>query len=79
MPGAVRYSIMFAAAGTALDFAAPKLRSYLQSLQHDDSWLKLPEWSPIQVLNEEALAAKREREQQMLARRTALELKKEEA
>ncbi|KAL1826172.1 hypothetical protein DCAR_0314359 [Daucus carota subsp. sativus] len=77
--GAVRYSFMFAAAGTALDFAAPKIQSYLQSLQNDDSWLKLPEWSPIQVLDEEALAAKREREQQMLARRNTLDLNKEEA
>lgn len=79
MAGAVRYSFMFAAAGTALDFAAPKIQSYLQSLQNDDSWLKLPEWSPIQVLDEEALAAKRERERQMLARRNNLDLNKDEA
>ena len=31
----------------------------------DPNWWSLPEWSPIQILDEEALAAKRCREQQL--------------
>lgn len=69
--GAVRYSVMFAVAGTAVDYATvklqPLLKSYCDSLLGGE--LKLPEWSPIQILDEEALAAKREREEQLRAQR----------
>lgn len=60
--------------GTTIDYAAlklkPILRSYYDSLagsgkDKNEDWFKLPEWSPIQVLDEEALAAKRAREEQM--------------
>lgn len=81
--GAVRYSVMFAVAGTAVDYAALKVKPFLKSLrnssQNNDSWLKLPEWSPIQVLDEEALAAKRAREQQLFAHRNPHNLNKEES
>ncbi|XP_077229456.1 mitochondrial import inner membrane translocase subunit Tim17/Tim22/Tim23 family protein [Tasmannia lanceolata] len=85
--GAVRYSIIFALTGTALDFAALRLKPLLQSSEDPEStenshgskktsnWT-LPEWSPIQILDEEALAAKRAREQQLFAQRT---LNKEES
>ncbi|OVA13607.1 hypothetical protein BVC80_375g2 [Macleaya cordata] len=66
-------------AGTIADFAIPRLYHLLQtkkeSLFGDNGenlekksgyWFKLLEWSPIQVLDEEALAAKRAREQQCL-------------
>ncbi|XP_020107051.1 uncharacterized protein LOC109723184 [Ananas comosus] len=80
--GAVRYAIIFAAAGTAVDFAAMQISPYLQSfrgsLAGDKSWWKLPEWSPIQVLDEEALAAKRAREQQLYAQRTFGKMNKED-
>nr|CAD1820259.1 unnamed protein product [Ananas comosus var. bracteatus] len=80
--GAVRYAIIFAAAGTAVDFAAMQISPYLQSfrgsLTGDKSWWKLPEWSPIQVLDEEALAAKRAREQQLYAQRTFGKMNKED-
>ena len=88
--GALRYSIIFAIAGTTADFAmlrlSPLLRSYSESVfgnrgnSQKSDWLKLPEWSPIQVLDEEALAAKQAREQQLYAQRAALgELSKEES
>jgi len=88
--GALRYSIVFAIAGTTADFAmlrlSPLLRSYSESIfgnngsSQKGDWLKLPEWSPIQVLDEEALAAKQAREQQLYAQRAALgELSKEES
>ncbi|KAG9445736.1 hypothetical protein H6P81_011864 [Aristolochia fimbriata] len=75
--GAVRYSVIFAAVGTTLDYATlylkPLLRHYGDYSSAEDSenrskqgW-KLPAWSPIQILDEEALAAKRAREQQLLA------------
>ncbi|KAG6593015.1 hypothetical protein SDJN03_12491, partial [Cucurbita argyrosperma subsp. sororia] len=72
--GSVRYSIMFTVAGTAIDYATLKLkpvfRSYKETiLEESSSWMKLPEWSPIQVLDEEALAAKQAREQQLYAQR----------
>ncbi|KAI5679944.1 hypothetical protein M9H77_01171 [Catharanthus roseus] len=71
---AARYSVVFAVVGTTIDYAAlklkPILRSYYDSLagsgkDKNEDWFKLPEWSPIQVLDEEALAAKRAREEQM--------------
>ncbi|XP_008810639.2 uncharacterized protein LOC103722006 [Phoenix dactylifera] len=84
--GAVRYAIIFAAAGTALDFATLQIRPYFQSFKDaafgensKSSWWNLPEWSPIQVLDEEALAAKRAREQQSYTQRTFGKLNKEES
>ncbi|KAH9618927.1 hypothetical protein KSS87_012473 [Heliosperma pusillum] len=69
--GAVRYSIVFALVGTGVDYATLKLqplaKSYYDSLFESD--LKLPEWSPIQILDEEALAAKQAREEQLRAQR----------
>ncbi|XP_055831720.1 uncharacterized protein LOC129900725 [Solanum dulcamara] len=78
--GAARYSVMFAVVGTTVDYATikvkPALRSYYDSLVNKkDDWLKLPEWSPIQVLDEEALAAKRAREEELY--RSVHNLKKE--
>ncbi|EEF29639.1 uncharacterized protein LOC8279040 [Ricinus communis] len=75
--GAFRYSIIFAVVGTTVDFATiklkPKLRSFKQSLYGDKEkkggWLKLPVWFPIQVLDEEALAAKEVREKQLYEQR----------
>ncbi|XP_022758734.1 uncharacterized protein LOC111305441 [Durio zibethinus] len=78
--GAYRYSLIFAVAGTAVDFAVPKvrhkLRHFSESMFDKNGSLKLPEWSPIQVLDEEALAAKRAREEKLYAQRT---LSKEES
>ncbi|KAA8543514.1 hypothetical protein F0562_020991 [Nyssa sinensis] len=87
--GAIRYSIIFAVVGTTVDFATlklkPVLNRYRESIvrdnertQKNDGWLKLPEWSPIQVLDEEALAAKKAREQQLFAQRNVHNLSKEE-
>ncbi|XP_009625301.1 uncharacterized protein LOC107787081 [Nicotiana tabacum] len=78
--GAVRYSVMFAVVGTTVDYATirakPALRSYYDSIVNKrDDWLKLPEWSPIKVLDEEALAAKRAREEELY--RSIHNLKKE--
>jgi len=39
----------------------------------------LPEWSPIQVLDEEALAAKEAREKELYARSALGKLSKEES
>ncbi|PKA61252.1 hypothetical protein AXF42_Ash006149 [Apostasia shenzhenica] len=89
--GAIRCSIIFAVAGTALDFATPQLRPFLHRIKNTlydnsdenvngkSSWWKIPEWSPIQVLDEEALAAKRAREEKLYAQRTLGNLRKEEA
>ncbi|EOX93859.1 Mitochondrial import inner membrane translocase subunit Tim17/Tim22/Tim23 family protein, putative [Theobroma cacao] len=82
--GAYRYSIIFAAVGTAADFAALKLRPKLCNLSEsmfdkNSGVLKLPEWSPIQVLDEEALAAKQAREEKLLAQRALGKLSKEES
>lgn len=79
--GAYRYSLLFAVVGTAADFAAlklrPKLRNFSESMFDKNSGsLKLPEWSPIQILDEEALAAKRAREEKLYAQST---LSKEES
>ncbi|KAF6140128.1 hypothetical protein GIB67_028934 [Kingdonia uniflora] len=74
--GAVKYSIIFAIAGTTADFAVLQLKPHYQryresifgnneSSKQKSSWLSMPEWSPIKVLDEEALAKKREREQQL--------------
>lgn len=89
--GAFRYSAIFAIAGTTADFAMLKLnpifRSYTESIfgkndspeKEKGDWLKLPEWSPIQVLDEEAIAAKQAREQQLYAQRALGKLSKEES
>ncbi|PIN03704.1 hypothetical protein CDL12_23761 [Handroanthus impetiginosus] len=76
--GAVRYSVIFAVVGTAADYAALKLKPAISKFtEKEDSWFKLPEWSPIQVLDDEALAAKRAREQQIY--RNVHNLNKEES
>ncbi|THF97272.1 hypothetical protein TEA_009240 [Camellia sinensis var. sinensis] len=88
--GAIRYSIIFAVVGTMVDFAALKLKPSLKSFHEsiigstdssgkNGGWLRLPEWSPIQVLDEEELAAKKAREQKLYAERNAHNLRKEES
>lgn len=82
--GALRYSVIFAVVGTTVDYAtlrlAPIIRNFRES-HKDGDWLKLPEWSPIQVLDEEALAEKKAREQKLYAQtQQALgKLRKEES
>ncbi|CAH9093905.1 unnamed protein product [Cuscuta europaea] len=71
--GAIRYSVIFAVAGTSVDFATLKLkpilrRFYNSAIDSKDSWLRVPEWSPIKVLDEDALAVKRAREQEIYKR-----------
>lgn len=72
--GAIRYSIGIAVVGTSLDYAAIKLRPVFNDMyesmagEKKNSWFRWPEWLPIQVLNEEALAAKQAREEQLRAR-----------
>jgi len=65
---------MFAVAGTAVDYAMLKLRPVLKGFRDSilGGELKLPEWSPIQILDEEALAAKRAREEQLRAQRAII-------
>ena len=46
--------------------------------QKKGDWLKLPEWSPIQILDDEALAAKQAGEKQLYAQRLG-KLNKEES
>ncbi|KAK6145118.1 hypothetical protein DH2020_021938 [Rehmannia glutinosa] len=76
--GAVRYSVMFAVVGTAVDYATLKIKPAITKFTAEkDSWLKLPEWSPIQILDDEAVAAKRAREQQIF--RNVHNLNKEES
>ncbi|CAN1169179.1 hypothetical protein LINPERPRIM_LOCUS19646 [Linum perenne] len=77
--GAIRYSIMFSIAGTAVDYATiklrPRLRSWKESIfgdENKDNGWKLPVWSPIQVLDEEALAKKEAQQKQLNAQRAAL-------
>lgn len=82
--GAIRYSVMFAVAGTSVDFSILKLKpvwkNFSESIsQKSEDWLKLPEWSPIQVLDEEALAAKKAREQKLYGQRALGSLNKEES
>ncbi|KAK7304529.1 hypothetical protein VNO77_42410 [Canavalia gladiata] len=87
--GAVRYSAVFAVVGTAADFAILKfkdaLRDHTTSIYEDienskknGTWLKLPKWFPIQVLDEEALAAKQAQEEQFLAQRARIRNLREE-
>ncbi|GJU10202.1 ethylene-responsive transcription factor-like protein isoform X1 [Tanacetum coccineum] len=76
VPGAVRYSIGIAIVGTGIDYAAIKLRPVFRNMyesvaasdEKKNSWFKWPEWLPIQVLDEEAQAAKRAREENLRAR-----------
>ncbi|KAK6937618.1 hypothetical protein RJ641_031126 [Dillenia turbinata] len=81
--GAIKYSVIFAVAGTAFDFVILKLQPWLKSFtvlnNKDGSLFKLPEWSPIQVLDEEALAAKRAREQRFYSQRGLNNLNKEKS
>ncbi|KAK4270189.1 hypothetical protein QN277_023259 [Acacia crassicarpa] len=91
--GAAKYSAIFAVAGTAADFAFWKLKSvlgnYNKSVNEDEknslkisssNWLRLPEWFPIQVLDEEALAAKQAREEKFLTQQARIRnLRKEES
>ena len=74
----------------AIDFATlqlkPALKSYRESMigsadssQKHGGWLRLPEWSPIQVLDEEALAAKKAREEKLYAQRSVHNLSKEKS
>lgn len=83
--GAARYSVIFAIVGTTADFAILKLkpiwRDYInENSQKSSSWLRLPEWFPIRVLDEEALAAKRAQEEQFLAQRARIRnLRKDES
>lgn len=84
---AARYSIIFAVAGTTLDYATNELkvslRDYTEATSEEKnkswSWLKLPDWSPIKVLDEEALAKKQAREKQLYAQRALGKLNKEES
>ncbi|XP_028765282.1 uncharacterized protein LOC114723271, partial [Neltuma alba] len=91
--GAAKYSAILAIAGTTADFAFLKLKSvlrdYNQSVYQDDensqkigsgSWLRLPEWFPIRVLDEEALAEKRAQQEKFLAQQARIRnLRKEES
>ncbi|KAL1565738.1 hypothetical protein AAHA92_01428 [Salvia divinorum] len=76
--GAARYSVMFAVIGTAVDHATSKIMpAIINKLKEKDDWLVLPEWSPIKILDEEAVAAKRAREEKIY--RNVHNLKKEES
>ncbi|KAJ4828849.1 hypothetical protein Tsubulata_010511 [Turnera subulata] len=85
--GAFRYSMIFAIVGTTVDFATIRLRPSLMSFKDSvirdkekkDGWFKIPEWSPIQVLDEEELARKEAREKQLYAQRGLGNLSKEES
>ncbi|XP_010242661.1 PREDICTED: uncharacterized protein LOC104586955 isoform X1 [Nelumbo nucifera] len=85
--GAIRYSVIFAVVGTTVDYVTMQLKPVMQNYRESifgsnektTDWFKLPEWSPIQVLDEEALAAKHAREQQLYAQRTLGNLNKEES
>ncbi|XP_074591384.1 uncharacterized protein LOC141847275 [Curcuma longa] len=84
--GAAKYAILFAAVGTAVDFTKIQLRPYFQSfitslsnIRDGKSNWSLPEWSPIQVLDDEAVAAKRAREEQIFAQRRPGGVRKEES
>lgn len=76
--GALRYSLVFAAMGTACDYALLRAKPMLESFRNKDS-IKLPEWSPIQILDEEALAKKKAQEQKIFPERVLGRLNKEES
>lgn len=77
--GAARYAVMFAVVGTAVDYASSKIiMPAVDELKEKKvDWFQLPEWSPIRVLDEEALAVKRAREEQIY--RSVHNLNKEES
>ncbi|EPS68960.1 hypothetical protein M569_05809, partial [Genlisea aurea] len=52
--GAARYAAIFAIVGTGVDYAMPRVK---ELYGRKDGWLRLPEWSPIRVLDEEAIVA----------------------
>jgi hypothetical protein len=65
--GAVKYAVTFAVTGTTMDYAAlrlaPKWHAWKEQLSEKKDWFTLPEWSSIQLLDEEALAKKKAREE----------------
>ncbi|KAI3776630.1 hypothetical protein L1987_46416 [Smallanthus sonchifolius] len=73
---AIRYSIGISIVGTGVDFVAIKLRPVFKNMyksvvvgdEKNKDRFKWPEWLPIQVLDEEALAAKCVREEALRAR-----------
>ncbi|CAN7048896.1 hypothetical protein IGI04_026245 [Brassica rapa subsp. trilocularis] len=75
--GALRYSVIFAAMGTASAYAGHKAKAMLENYRNKDS-IKLPEWFPIQILDDEALAKKKAQEQKIFADRSFGRLNKEE-
>ncbi|XP_057453541.1 uncharacterized protein LOC130745365 [Lotus japonicus] len=87
--GALRYSVIFAVVGTSADFAILKLKDvirdqnktiyqHIENSKKSGNLLRLPEWFPIRVLDEEALAEKRAQEEQFLAQRARIRSLKEE-
>lgn len=81
--------MIFAVVGTTADYSILKftdvLRDYSKRIYEDfenakknGNWLRLPEWFPIKVLDEEELAAKRAREEQFLAQRERIRNLREE-
>lgn len=82
--GALRYSVIFAVVGTTVDYATLKLKPTLENFRESvkenseksGGWLKLPEWPPIQALNQEALSAKKAQEEKLRAQ-TNLQMKEE--
>lgn len=77
--GALKYSVIFAVVGTTVDYATINLQPVLKSYIEKGNGLKWPEWSPIQVLDEEAIAAKQAREKQFYAQRVLGNINKEES
>ncbi|KAL0742556.1 hypothetical protein Bca4012_084069 [Brassica carinata] len=67
--GALRYSVIFSAMGTASNYAGHKAKAMLENYCNKDS-IKLPEWFSIQILDEEALAKKKAQEQKIFAERS---------
>lgn len=53
--------------------------SVFEQDENGQSRLKLPEWSPIQVLDEEALAAKKAREEKLYSQGVLGKMSKEES
>ncbi|XP_057736048.1 uncharacterized protein LOC130951418 [Arachis stenosperma] len=87
--GAVRYSVIFAVVGTTIDYATLKAKDFLrdqtkiihqdhENSQKNGKWFRLPEWSPIRILDEEALAKKRAQEEEFLAQRARIRSLREE-
>lgn len=81
--------MIFAVVGTSADFAILKLKDvirdqnktiyqHIENSKKSGNLLRLPEWFPIRVLDEEALAEKRAQEEQFLAQRARIRSLKEE-